>query len=115
MTSKEIEKYRKKLVGILKKKDVAGAKEALLKDLARELGATGKGKPDGGHNAGEPELVDNIHYALQTASMVDMCRTAGRNYWIAFVAALIAFLSAAAAWAAVYVNILAKMSMTLYL
>ena len=47
----------------------------------------------------EAELVQNINNALQTESMIDMCKTASRNYKIALVAAM-------AAWAAVLANIL---------
>jgi hypothetical protein len=113
MTSKEIEKFRKRLVEVLKR-EKSDERTAALYELAKEIGAS-TGRRRSGEDVDPVGLVDNIHYALQTASMVDMCRTAGRNYWIAFVASLIAFLSAAAAWAAVYVNILAKMSKTLYL
>ncbi len=49
------------------------------------------------------ELTDNILKALQTASMIDMCKTSAKNYKIAIVAAIIAALSALAAWFAVLI------------
>jgi hypothetical protein len=109
MTHKEIEKYRKQLVEILQGEDAREDKsrQACLKELAEKVGASAMAKA-GMDNAGEAELVDNIHFALQTASMMDMCRTAAKNYWIAFVAALVALASAIAAWTAVYVGVLEK-------
>ena len=44
-----------------------------------------------------------------TASMINMAETAARSYWIALVASLIALLSAAAAWVAVFVQIVGNM------
>lgn len=57
-----------------------------------------------------PELTERIHQALQTATMIDMCRTASKNCWIALVSALVALISAAAAWTAVYMGILEKLA-----
>lgn len=58
----------------------------------------------------DPKVTaDRIQQALQTASMINMAETAARNYWIALVASLIALLSAAAAWVAVFVQIVGNM------
>ena len=54
-----------------------------------------------GANASEPELVANIQTALQTASMIIVCRISNKNHWIAIAAAIAAILSALAAWVAV--------------
>ena len=51
--------------------------------------------------ANEGELVYAIHQALQTATMIDACKTAARNYKIALIATVIALGSALAAWIAV--------------
>ncbi len=113
MTHKEIGRYRKRLVEILQREKTPERTQALY-DLAKEIGAS-TGKKRAGEDDIDPVgLVDNIHFALQTASMIDMCRTAAKNYWIALVATLVALISAAAAWTAVYVNILAKLQ-SLYL
>ncbi len=53
-------------------------------------------------------MAERIHQALQTASMINMAETAARCYWIALVASLIALLGAAAAWVAVYANVMAN-------
>lgn len=103
MTHKQIEKYRKQLVEILKGPD----KTARLEELAHEVGASTCPRQTGGISK-EAELAESIHFALQTASMIDMCNTASRNYWIAFVAALVAMASAIAAWTAVYIGVLEK-------
>ena len=75
-----------------------------LQTLARELGASTIRMYPGHGDAGEAELTDNIHRALQTASMIDMCKTSSRNYKIAIVAAIAAVLSALAAWVAVLIS-----------
>jgi hypothetical protein len=62
-----------------------------------------------------PELVHRIHQALQTASMIDACRTAAKNHEVALAAVketaesqriskhtmIAAWVAAIAAWAAV--------------
>ncbi len=69
-----------------------------LRNLALEVGgsyiSTERQK-----TANEGELTEGIHRALQTATMIDMCRTAAKNYKIALVAAI-------AAWAAVLAMVL---------
>jgi len=42
----------------------------------------------------ETEIVQNIEVALQTATMIDMCKTSAKNYKIAIVSAIAAALSA---------------------
>ena len=110
MTNEETEKYRKRLVEIQKKSD--GQFQA-LQNLAREVGASIINRYKGHGDAGQAELTDNIHQALQTATMIDMCKTstsmceiAAKNYKIASKAANIALGSAVAAWAAVLTMIL---------
>jgi hypothetical protein len=112
MTRKEIAGYRQKLRNILNKDD---DEERLneLEQLAKEVGAgyvntkiAGTSTvPDGNgtlttihqNPISESELVLNINNALQTETMIDLCKTAARNFWIAVVAVLIAFVSALAA------------------
>ena len=96
-----MKKYRKQLAEILESENAQKdkSKEICLKELAEKIGASTVAKA-GAFNPGEAELVDNIHQALQTATMINMCQTASKNYWIAFVAALVALASAIAAWAA---------------
>ncbi|MCK5174209.1 MAG: hypothetical protein KAR47_12520 [Planctomycetes bacterium] len=108
MTHRQIERHRRHLVEILQREKSPQRTEALYA-LAKEVGASTGKKRDGEGDIDAVGLVENIHYALQTASMTDMCRTAAKNYWIAFVASLVALVSAAAAWMAVYVNIIAKL------
>jgi hypothetical protein len=52
----------------------------------------------------ETEIVQNIQGALQTETMIDMCKTAGRNFWIAVAAATIALFAMVAAWAATLIK-----------
>jgi len=114
MTNKEIEEYQKKLQEIIdrpKQPDGNPAKgtKGDLQELARKVGAstravyTGEGGKQLGYDAGISDLIDNIHTALQTATMVNMCEIAAKNYKIAITAAIIALLSALAAWAGVVV------------
>jgi len=49
------------------------------------------------------EIVHNIHYALQTATMIEMCRISNRNLWIALIATVIALFAMIAAWVAAFV------------
>jgi hypothetical protein len=50
------------------------------------------------------DLIDNIHKALQTATMIDMAKTTARKFWIVVITALAALLSSLAAWTAVLKN-----------
>ncbi len=104
MTPKEIRGYEETLAKILKEPD---ANERLnnLTELAKEVGASTQGLSmwDDPDRAGvsEGNLVANIHNALQTATMIDMCKTASRNYFIALIATIIALGSAIALWISV--------------
>jgi hypothetical protein len=110
MTHDEMEDYRKQLVKILSKKDEQGKfKPEVLHELQKlivEVGAS---------YAGIPEMIFNIHQALQTASMINMCETATRGYKIAeatvkkatrawAIAAITSLCSMIAAWVAVFWN-----------
>ena len=108
MTHKQIEKYRATLVEILNQQKSQERTDALFK-LAKEIGAS-TGRKRSGEDVDPVGLVDNIHQALQTATMIDMCRTASKNCWMALVSALVALISAVAAWTAVYMGILEKLA-----
>lgn len=54
----------------------------------------------------EAEIVHNIEVALQTETMINMCKATAKNYEIALRATKISLGSAIAAWAAVAVMIL---------
>ncbi len=118
MTREEIAVYRQKLRTILNKDD--GQRLEELKQLAKEVGAgyvhttiaptaittqNGKGSETIIHqnpiSISESELVLNINNALQTETMIDVCKTAARNFWITMVVAIAAVLSALAAWQAI--------------
>ena len=118
MTRKEIAAYRQKLCTILNKDE--GQRFEELKQLAKKVGAgyvhtgiapiaittpNGKGSETIIHQnpiaISESELVLNINNALQTATMINMCKTANRNFIIALIATVIALVSAAAVWVAV--------------
>ncbi|MBW8002827.1 MAG: hypothetical protein FVQ80_12530 [Planctomycetes bacterium] len=101
MASKHIKSYRSKLRSIIEKNPVSKHRTKLLRELAVEIGAADTSE-FGADAASENRIfINNIQLALQTATMIDMCRTASRNFWIAIVAAIIAGLSAVAAWVAV--------------
>ena len=112
----EIEKRKKELNEILKEGDVA-ARLKKLEVLAKEVGAsvTRMGDVQIGHNAArvfyeqrniitEAEIVHNIQESLQTHIMINMSKTASRNFWIALTSVIIALLAMVAAWSAVIVN-----------
>ncbi len=126
MTHEEIEAARRGLQHILEQhgakilKDVDATKA--LRELAKKVGAstqrvffnnTVSGTKPVCNDAEIPELAYNIHLALQTASMIDACRTAAKNVGLAENAQAaasraqqVAFWSMLAAWAAVVVNII---------
>ncbi len=107
MTDKELEQYRTELLEIMsgRKKEPAKDKGIQLRELANKLGASGEMYRASPANAGEAELVANILTALQTASMIIICRTSNKNYKIAIAAGIAAIFSALAAWAAVWIAI----------
>ncbi len=118
MTREEMAVYRQRLRTILINKD-DGQRLKELKQLAKKVGAgyvhteiapiaittpNGNGSETIIHQnpiaISESELVLNINNALQTETMIDMCKTAARNFWITMVVAIAAVLSAlAACWA----------------
>jgi hypothetical protein len=124
VTREEIAVYRQRLREILNIKDEV-KRLGELKQLSKEVGAgykhteiaavittpvtteTKKGSETVLHRSAyqktisESELVLNINNALQTETMIDMCKTASRNYWIFFVTAIAAIFSALAAWSAI--------------
>jgi len=61
-------------------------KDLSLKELAIKVGANTVKRFDIDAAGAQLELVSNIHQALQTASMIDACKTASRNYQIAVTA-----------------------------
>lgn len=124
MAHEEIQQYRQRLIDIRKMRDSREKNKAYI-ELAAEVGAS---PPAGGMSVGEKEAVyvRNINQALQTATMIDMCKTAAQGYematkasedasiasksaskqfWIAagiaLFSALAACLSAVASWVAV--------------
>jgi hypothetical protein len=101
MTYEEIERKENKRDEILRMSDEpTGSRQIKLQELAGEVGASTISRR-GAFHASEPELIDNINDALRTAAMIDMCKTANRNFIIALIAAVAAALSALAAWIAV--------------
>lgn len=112
---KEFEKHQESLVEIQKMPGDNQRRRA-LQDLAEKVGASKRFISEHRlRDAAEPELIDSINDALQTETMIDMCRTAAQNYEIAVtatkaavtnnrIAAAIAILSMLAAWAAVLVS-----------
>jgi hypothetical protein len=74
-----------------------------LRKLALEVGASHI-STERQKTANEGELVVGIQAALQTASMLNACRTATKAWKVAATSALASVLSAAAAWAAVLYN-----------
>lgn len=132
MTDAEIEAYRQRLNTLTAEcsdEKPEGRIHKELKDLAREVGASTRVlwiHPTSSSirttDADTPELIRNIHQALQTASMVNMCRTATEGYEIAteasksaakaskrasiqfWIAASVALASMVAAWVAAIRN-----------
>ena len=124
MTHEEIENYQRELQSILDKYETKlenkGQTYTALRELARKVGASTEAVflnvVQGGSRvvsqAEIPELAYNIHFALQTASMIDACRTAAENVEVAqqaqrdaSKAQWVAIGSMVAAWAAVVVHI----------
>jgi hypothetical protein len=124
MTHEEIEDYRRELQNILQKHEskVADKEQTgkTLRELAVKVGASGEAVFLNIGYAGFrevrpaeiPELAYNIHFALQTASMIDARRTAAKNHevalraqesarvsqWVSVGAMLAAIASAVAVW-----------------
>ena len=105
MTDTEIETYRQELNTLTNQcsnEDQEKEIRSQLQDLARKVGASRLSVcvfSEGAQikSADTSILIHNIHQALQTATMVNMCRTATRGYKIAFLSAVAAIFSAVAA------------------
>ena len=114
MTREKISEYRQELRTILNNKD-DGQRFEELKQLAKKVGAgyvntkivgafalpDGQGTTIPQNSISEAELVLNINNALQTETMIDVCKTATRNFWVAIIATIIALISALAACSAI--------------
>jgi len=129
MTDVEIEAYRKRLNDLtVQLKDGRKEEETIcpqLIELAREVGASTRvlyvrfiDSRTSSTEADSSELIKNIHQALQTASMINMCSAATQGYEIAtkaskdarkqfcivaviaVISAIAAVVSAIAAWVA---------------
>ena len=82
-----------------------GNKDSLLKKLNEEVGASAEMYRASPANADVTELAKNFQELIKTSAMVNMCRIAARNFWIAIIAVIAASLSALAAWTAVFFNL----------
>ena len=103
MSHKKNEKAKKRLIEIVNMSVLQEQKKA-LHTLRKEIGASKQKDHKRGDDFTVSELIDNCHYALQTASMIEMCKTASRNFWIALIATVAAVISAIAAWVVVMRN-----------
>lgn len=117
MTDEEIEKHRKSLNELTSSSSDSNPENKIredLKKLARKVGASTcvLYTANGHHMTGDAdtsEIMHNIHQALQTASMANMCGKATQGYEIAtkaiksasrqfWIMAIIAIISAVAAF-----------------
>lgn len=126
MTYDEIEIYRRQLQELIERWRPTEAPVSIdvtkgdFYELARKVGASTRavfinpqtGLP-AGYDASIDDVISNIHQALQTASMVDACRTAAKNHEIAMKAQRnarfsqwIALGAMLAPWGAVAVNLI---------
>jgi molybdenum cofactor biosynthesis enzyme MoaA len=116
MKRAEIEQKKIKLDEILKMEDAHIRLEKLVA-LAKEVGAStlrmenvqigergGKYFCERRNVITEAEIVHNIQESLQTHVMIDMSKTASRNFWISVGAMLIALFAMLATWVGVAVN-----------
>lgn len=93
MTHQEIEHWPQQLSEILKKQEPEKRQELLA--FAEKVGASRShwARIGGENDATESQLIDNIQRTIQTAAMIDACKTAAKNYKIACVAAVAAAFS----------------------
>lgn len=96
---KEVEKERLELQNILKKDD-QNQRLTDLKNLALKVGASRVKLYPGHGDASEPEIIQNIHQALQTKSMIAAVKTSYNHVIVSIILALIAFGSMIAAFIA---------------
>jgi hypothetical protein len=101
MRLKEINDYRKKLVDTCQIAN-SGERNKKLLELRAELGASGCGR-DTSTGERDAENIAGINQALQTETMIEMCRITDRNVKVAIIATIIALISALAAWTAVLI------------
>ena len=88
--------YRKQLLEILQISDVSKQNQP-LRNLAKAVGAQ---QPNASGVEFRDMIVNNINHALQTLAMIEACKTANKNVFVAIIATLIALVSAIAAWVA---------------
>ncbi len=112
MTHERIGEWRRRLQRIQASADPPEIQAGHLRQLAVEVGANPYLEWNEPKTASSAELVYRIHQALQTASMIDACRTAAENIRVAeraqqtaSKAQQAAFWSMVAAFGAVVVNI----------
>ncbi|MBN2456411.1 MAG: hypothetical protein JXB29_07760 [Sedimentisphaerales bacterium] len=102
MNLKEIKEAKEEQIRI---KNMSGDKQEernkALDKLASKVGASTINRYHGHGRATEAEIFENINNALQTETMIAVCKIAVRNFWITMVAAIAAVLSALAAWSAI--------------
>jgi len=96
---KEVEKERLELQNILKRKR-DDQQLTDLENLALEVGASTLKLYPGYGDASEPEIIQNIHQALQTKSMIAAVKTSYNHVIVSIILALIAFGSMIAAFIA---------------
>ena len=125
MTDEQIEAYRERLNQLTAECSEKKPEEKIhkkLTELARDVGASTRvlwihptRSITKSSVANTSELIRNIHQALQTATMINMCKTATQGYEIATkairnafiyscIATIIALICAAAAWVAAIRN-----------
>jgi hypothetical protein len=95
---KQIESERSELQKILSADEETGARTNKLKELALRVGASTTKLYPGHGDASVPELVHNIHQALQTKSVIAALQTSRTYLSVSIILALIAFFSMVAAW-----------------
>ena len=91
MTDEEIEEYRKKLNELTAKCSDGNPESRIREDLKRLAWKVGASTcvlyiANDRHMTGDAdtsEIIRNVHQALQTASMVNMCKAATQGYEIA--------------------------------
>ena len=96
---KEVEKERLELQNILENDN---PKIEDLKDLAKKIGSSTIKLYPGYGEASAPEIIQNIHQALQTKSMIAATKTSSNHLIISIILALIALGSMIAAFIAAF-------------
>lgn len=99
MQKSDVEKERLELQNILEKDD-QDQQLTDLKNLALKVGASTVKLYPGYGDASKPEIIQNIHQALQTKSMIAAVKTSYNHVIVSIILALIAFGSMIAAFIA---------------